>query len=72
MIATPPDRSRITLELSASVLLLLDHVCDVTGASRSGIINAALLDALPGLLERSDGLYKRTQALTNTQASKKR
>jgi metal-responsive CopG/Arc/MetJ family transcriptional regulator len=72
MIANASERSRITLELSASVLSLLDHVCDVTGASRSSIINAALVDALPALLERSDGLHKRAQALTQAQASKKR
>ena len=72
MIAIPSDRSRLTLELAGPVMSLLDHVCEITGASRSGIINAALLDALPGLLERSDGLHKRFQVLANAQASKKR
>lgn len=72
MIAPTPERSRITLELSASVLSLLDHVSDVTGASRSSLINAAIVDALPGLLERSDGLHKRAQALAQSQASKRR
>lgn len=72
MIALQSDRTRINLELSPSVLLLLDHVAEITGASRSSLINAALVDALPGLLERSDGLQKRSMALTQSNQSKKR
>jgi hypothetical protein len=37
----------------------LDHISDVTGVSKAGIITAALLDALPELLARADGLKKR-------------
>lgn len=72
MIAIQSDRPRINLDLSPSVLLLLDHVVEITGASRSSLINAALVDALPGLLERSDGLQKRSMALIQPNQSKKR
>ena len=63
---TPPpvSRGRLSLDLSLAVSLLLDHVSDVTGATKSQIVNAALLDALPGLLERADTLQKRSLALS--------
>ena len=47
------SRPRITIELSTQVSLLLDYVADVTGATKSQVINSALLDALPALLELS-------------------
>ena len=47
----------------------LDHISEITGVSKAGIINAALLDALPDLLARADGLKKRHVELT--QAKKK-
>lgn len=62
-----PPRPRLTFELSPNVLLLLDHVCEVTGSTKSQVINAALLDALPALVERSDFLLKRGQALIQAQ-----
>lgn len=66
------SRSRITIELSTQVSLLLDYVADVTGATKSQVINSALLDALPALLERAEVLQKRGNALSQSQASKKR
>jgi hypothetical protein len=72
MNAPVSSRPRISIELSAPVSLLLDHVADVTGATKAQVINAALLDALPGLLERADVLQKRSVALTQSQAQKKR
>lgn len=77
--STPPkviyqtsERSRVAIELSPSVSLLLDHVCEVTGSNKSQVVLSALMDALPGLLERSDSLQKRSSALAQSQASKKR
>lgn len=72
MNAPVSSRPRISIELSAPVSLLLDHVADVTGATKAQVINAALLDALPGLLERADVLQKRSVALTQSQSQKKR
>jgi alpha-D-ribose 1-methylphosphonate 5-triphosphate synthase subunit PhnG len=66
------DRTRVAIELSPSVSLLLDHVCEVTGANKSQVVLTALMDALPGLLERSDSLQKRSAALAQSLASKKR
>lgn len=56
---TPPDRSRISVEVSGVVSSHLDHISEITGISKSGILAAALLDALPDLLARADGLKKR-------------
>jgi hypothetical protein len=72
--ALPPttDRTRVSVDLSAHVSLLLDHVCEVTGANKSQLVLSALMDALPGLLERSDALQKRSAALTQSQAVKRR
>ena len=66
------DRTRVAIELSPAVSLLLDHVCEVTGSNKSQVVLAALMDALPGLLERSDSLQKRSAALAQSLASKKR
>jgi alpha-D-ribose 1-methylphosphonate 5-triphosphate synthase subunit PhnG len=66
------ERSRATIDLSPAVSLLLDHVCEVTGSNKSQIVLTALMDALPGLLERSDSLQKRSTALAQSLASKKR
>jgi hypothetical protein len=70
----PPsaDRSRVSIDLSSHVSLLLDHVCEVTGASKSQVVLTALMDALPCLLERSDALQKRSAALVQSMAPKKR
>ena len=53
------ERSRLSVDLSPVVSSHLDHISDVTGVSKAGIITAALLDALPELLARADGLKKR-------------
>lgn len=55
----PPERSRLSVDLSPIVSSHLDHISDVTGVSKAGIVTAALLDALPDLLARADGLKKR-------------
>lgn len=64
--AVEPPRLRVSLELSSPVSLLLDHIAEVTGASKVQIVNAALLEALPGLLERADLIGKRSSALTQS------
>lgn len=66
------DRTRVAIELSPAVSLLLDHVCDVTGSNKSQVVLSALMDAMPALLERSDSLQKRSLSLAQSQASKKR
>ena len=53
------ERSRLSVDLSTVVSSHLDHISEVTGVSKAGIVTAALLDALPGLLARADGLKKR-------------
>jgi len=59
-----PVRFRVNLELSPSVSLCLDHVCEATASTRSQVINAALLEVLPGLLDRADLFLKRGQVLS--------
>lgn len=58
-----PERSRLSVDLSPVVSAHLDHISDVTGVSKAGIVTAALLDALPALLARADGLKKRHSEL---------
>jgi predicted transcriptional regulator len=53
------DRQRLSVECSPVVSSLLDHISEVTGVAKSQIITAALLDALPAMLARADGLKKR-------------
>ena len=67
-----PDRHRVTFDVSPSLSLLLDHVCEVTGATKSQVVMQALIDALPALLERSDGLQKRANSLQQSQQQKRK
>ena len=62
--APTPERYRLSVDLAPVVSSHLDHISDVTGVSKAGIITAALLDALPELLARADGLKKRHVELT--------
>ncbi len=62
-----PERPRLSLDLSPSVSLLLDHISAVTGTPKSQIAIQALVDALPALLDRVDTLQKRTQAIGQAQ-----
>ena len=65
--STPPptlERQRIAFDVSPSVGALLDHISDVTGVSKAGIVAGALLDSLPDLLARADGLKKRHSELS--------
>lgn len=59
----PADRQRISVELSPVVASHLDHISDVTGQTKAAIVAAALMDALPALLARADGLKVRHQHL---------
>jgi len=74
-VSSSGPRPRLSVDLSSAVSLLLDHVAEITGATKAQIINAALLDALPVLLERADTLQKRAMALSqpsHVQGQKKR
>lgn len=64
MLAQLPERNRISLDVSEVVASHLDHICAVTGQTRSGIVSAALLDALPEYLSRADALKKRHAELS--------
>ncbi len=56
------------MELSRPVSLLLDHIVDVTGGTRSQVAAQVLCDALPGLIERTDALNKRYKELTQAKS----
>lgn len=66
-----PERSRLSVDLSPVVSSHLDHISEITGVSKAGIISAALLEALPDLLARADGLKKRHQELSQQKGGKK-
>lgn len=58
-----PDRSRLSVELSPVISSHLDHISEITGQSKAAIVAACLVEALPELLARADGLKKRHQEL---------
>lgn len=70
-IAPAPERTRLSVDLSPVVSSHLDHISEITGVSKAGIISAALLEALPDLLARADGLKKRYQELSQQKGGKK-
>lgn len=55
------EKSRLSLELSPTVSQLLEHVSEITGTPKTQLVQAALVEALPELLARADGLKKRHQ-----------
>lgn len=57
------DRTRLSVDVSPVVSSHLDHISEVTGQSKAAIVSAALLDALPDLLTRADGLKRRYQEI---------
>lgn len=57
-------RNRVSVDFSSSVSLLLDNISDVLGVPKSQLVMQALLDALPGLVERAEGLKKKADALS--------
>lgn len=68
---TPPARERLTLDLSHQVSSLLDHISAVTGSPRSQIALQALLESLPGLVERADAIKRRAGELVQAKGGKK-
>ena len=52
------------MDVSEVVSGHLDHISAVTGVSKAQIVLGALLDALPDLLARADGLKVRHQQLS--------
>jgi predicted transcriptional regulator len=46
------------MDLSPVISSHLDNISEVTGQTKSAIVAAALLDALPALLARAEGLRK--------------
>ena len=73
MASAPPssmDRNRLSLDLSDVVSSHLSHISEVTGASKAAIVTGALLDALPDLLARADGLKKRHVELSQSKPRK--
>jgi hypothetical protein len=69
----PPagDRQRLSLDLAQPVSLLLDHVSAITGVPKSQLVLGALLDALPAMVERADGLKKRQVELARPAGGKR-
>lgn len=58
------DRNRISLDVSEIVLSHLDHISSITGQSKAAIVAACLVESLPDLLARADGLKKRHNELS--------
>lgn len=63
-VASSPERIRLSIELSKPVSLLLDHIVEVTGGTRSQVAAQVLCDALPGLVDRTDAISKRARELS--------
>ena len=71
-LTSPPsaERSRLSVELSPVVSSHLDHISEITGQTKAAIVAGALLDALPDLLARADGIKKRHTELSQAKGRK--
>lgn len=69
----PPElqRTRLQVELTPTLVSLLDHIGAVTGATRSAVAIQVLTDALPELVERVDTLKRRASELARTAPGKR-
>lgn len=70
--ATGDVRNRVSVELSPSVLSLLDNVCAASGMTRASVINSALMDSLPRLFESVQAVEKMNQQFQQAQLQKSR
>ena len=59
-----PERQRIAFDVPPPVAAILDHISEITGATKASMASSALLDALPDLLARADQVKKRHSELT--------
>ena len=58
-----PARPRVSVDLSPSLLLLLDHVAEAFSQSRADVLSGLLVGHLPELLERADLIRRRVREL---------
>lgn len=63
MPVAPVERQRVTVDVSPSLLALLDHYCDVTGQARTSVIVNLLSAHLPALHDQAKDLKARANAL---------
>lgn len=59
-----PDRQRVTVDLSPTVLSLLDNYCEVTGQSRSAVVNSLVVSNLAALIEQSQAIKRTARDLS--------
>lgn len=64
------NRVRLQVELTPSLVSLLDHITAVTGASRAAVTVQALTEVLPVLVERVDGLKRRAAEVSRSSGGK--
>lgn len=63
----PVERQRVTVDVSPSLLSLLDHYCEVTGQARTSVIVGLLSVHLPALHDQAKDLKARAAALASPQ-----
>jgi predicted transcriptional regulator len=66
-----PDRTRVSVDVSPVVASHLDHIVEITGQTRSAILGGILVESLPELLARADGLKKRHTELSQSKAGRR-
>jgi hypothetical protein len=72
ILSSVPSRDRLSVDVSPSVSVLLEHVSVITGTPKAQILSQALLDALPALLERADLMKKRSSELAQVKTKQGR
>lgn len=64
-------RTRVTVDVSPEVALLLDHVSGYTGTSRAQLVLQAVTSALPAWLEQADNIKRRAGELERARNGQK-
>lgn len=70
VLAEPPARTRLQIDVTQEVIELLDVVSGVTGASRTGLVLEALMQALPGFVDRAEAVVLAAGKIPAIQARK--
>jgi hypothetical protein len=60
------QRVRLTVDVPPAVLALLDHYCEATGLSRSGVLLGLLVERLPALNAHAKELKNRAREVIQT------
>lgn len=69
--SVPPTRERLTIDVSADILLVLDHICTTTGMTRNAAALMILANGVVSFVEASMAIKKASETITKLNQAKR-